>query len=493
MHQSTRYLFRHKNNRFYYRQVVPASLRPHINKTEIKKSLGTYDPKIAALRCSKFHLQTEMLFQSMRKKIMNNMLEFTIKKSHVTEEGVEETVEISIDPDNIDAELEALKKAKLYDDANGLLDLKVMANEKFAGCKLHDSNAKKTRKRTRKSKLLSRLIQQYADDKIADSSWSDGTARTNQQGLDILLFILGDRSYASIDRTAAKGVRESLKKYPVNKNKRKEFNGLSMQDIKQLNVEDTISVRSINKYLTIYSSLFKWARLEGLVEQNPFDGISVKDTEHASEKRYPFDQEDLSKIFGSRIYTHQEYDKNFKYWIPLIALYSGARRGEIAQLEVNDVLTVGDIPVFDFNISSTSDKHQKKIKNGQSIRQVPIHPKLLELGILDFVNKQKSSGEARLFPELTWNDKDGYGRMVSDWFIPKYLPSVGVDTSKKKFHSFRSTLANALEDAGAPDEIIQQLAGHKTSQSVLRKHYLQPNKAKLLLDWISKVDFGDIY
>ena len=485
------YLSRSRHNIYYFRQVVPADLRPHILKSEIKKSLGTYDPN-EALRLSKlYNLYFDSLFIKMRNKNMSRFKgnDFIVKKTVTQTNGVTESVSIEVDPSKIDEELEALKKTGIIDDAKDLMNFANRMNIPVDEVSHQSSSIITTP--TQPTLSLSHLINQYCTDMINSGNWKESTAISNRQSLDLLIFILGDRSCSSITRKVTRDVREKLKKYPTDKNKKPAYKDLSMDQLVDMNIDKTIKPRTINKHLTIFSSMFKWAEKEELIQRNSFDGISVNDEESTADKRDKFSHNDLKSIFGSQIYTHVIFTDSYKYWTPLIALFTGARRGEIAQLELNDIKIIDGIHAIDINEETIDKDTIKTLKTKQSIRRVPIHPQLIKLGLLEYRDHLKKNGETRLFPELTWNKREGYGRKIGDWFNGKYLTELKVKTDKKVFHSFRSTLLNELEDKGTPHENIQQISGHKENQSVLQKHYLKGNKLHLIQGFINKVDFND--
>ncbi len=56
-----------------------------------------------------------------------------------------------------------------------------------------------------------------------------------------------------------------------------------------------------------------------------------------------------------------------RYWLPLIALYTGCRLGEVMQMTKADVKTEGEITYFDIN-----DDGDKTVKTGTSIRKIPL-------------------------------------------------------------------------------------------------------------------------
>ena len=64
-------------------------------------------------------------------------------------------------------------------------------------------------------------------------------------------------------------------------------------------------------------------------------------------------------------------------------------------------------------------------KNASSERVIPIHPKLIELGFLNFVKEQKKNNSQRLFSHLTLGS-DGYIKNVSTFFNVKWLHEIGV-------------------------------------------------------------------
>lgn len=65
----------------------------------------------------------------------------------------------------------------------------------------------------------------------------------------------------------------------------------------------------------------------------------------------------------------------FKYWVPLLGLYTGARINELAQLFLVDFQAQGDVQVISIN----DDGEGKRLKTKASKRLVPIHPELVRL------------------------------------------------------------------------------------------------------------------
>lgn len=106
-----------------------------------------------------------------------------------------------------------------------------------------------------------------------------------------------------------------------------------------------------------------------------------------AKKRLPFSSDDLCRLFQSDSYLKGQIKRASEYWIPLIALYTGARLAEIAQLHCSDIYEEQAVWVFDLN-----DEGDKQLKSDNSRRLVPIHSTLLELGLLDFLNRPGKRG-----------------------------------------------------------------------------------------------------
>lgn len=103
------------------------------------------------------------------------------------------------------------------------------------------------------------------------------------------------------------------------------------------------------------------------------------------------------------------------YWGFLICILTGMRTGGVGQLKCADIRTDGefyyfDLRPFDARNGRVALKDLRNRKTNAGGRVIPIHPLLIELGLLDRMQELMDKGEERLFPE--WNvyvRKDGGG------------------------------------------------------------------------------------
>jgi hypothetical protein len=106
-----------------------------------------------------------------------------------------------------------------------------------------------------------------------------------------------------------------------------------------------MSIPNLNTTLSLLSALFGFARKRNLIEVNPAQGSQLKDVRRPREKRREFDEAALRAIFSSPIYAGDERPEGGAgeavYWLPLLALYTGARINELCQLHPDDIAQEG--------------------------------------------------------------------------------------------------------------------------------------------------------
>lgn len=235
-----------------------------------------------------------------------------------------------------------------------------------------------------------------------------------------------------------------------------------------------IGAATINKWLTCLQSVLNWARKNGVIPDevvwaDPVSGMRLK---VPRSKRRPWETDELSVLFGSPIYLQGARPKGGKgeaaYWMPLLALYSGARLNELAPICVDDVKADPASGVRFMTVIEDEDAG-RSVKTENSVRAFPIHPELVRIGFLEFVNQRRIANgpSARLFPQLTPGSKGGFGEAFSKWF-GRYKRSLGIDNKNSVFHSFRHGFKDALRAAGVNEDANDALTGHGGGNVVAR-------------------------
>jgi integrase len=304
---------------------------------------------------------------------------------------------------------------------------------------------------------LRHITEQYIRE--TKHTWGIRAEEERRDCLNVLMEILGQHfAVQGMDYATARKVKETLIKLPVNRNKNKATRDLPLMQQIEVEAVKRLSIASVNKYLTCYSGLCKWAKKNGYMEDNPFEGMLLK--EQQGKKREMFTSAEAQTIIS-------ELDKRkkagtlaeYRYWGALIALFTGARLNEIASLTPDDVKQEKGIWYFDIN----DETEQKRLKTDAAKRHVPVHSALLDRGLLAYIEQVRKMPEAglRLLHELTYNEKEGWGRKLNRWFNETLLPELGLKRPKTSYHSIRHTVTTTMRRAKVDNHIVRALVGHE--------------------------------
>jgi integrase len=139
------------------------------------------------------------------------------------------------------------------------------------------------------------------------------------------------------------------------------------------------------------------------------------------EKQEAFTRDELKMLFcKSPEYADDRTPEAHHFWIPLIALFTGARREEICQLYVSDLKKEKGICCL--AIQEEVDKPDKSVKTSEK-RLVPLHPFIVEnFKFVGYVNNLKDQ-RGRIFPKLKRTESGHkYGGAFGQWFSRFSMP-----------------------------------------------------------------------
>jgi integrase len=216
------------------------------------------------------------------------------------------------------------------------------------------------------------------------------------------------------------------------------------------------------KWFGSIRTLFRFADRNDYLRADPFAKITLERPKRAKEsRRQEWELVDLKKLFASPIYTEQFRPKagagEAAYWLPVLALYHGFRAGELCQLDRKDLVQKDGIWCLRIRPSDDDDEGPaKSIKTKESIRTVPLHKRVIELGLLQYAKTLKG---AKLFPMIRPDVRGRWSGHFSKWF-GRYRRSIGLDQRWTDFHSFRHTWKTAAKAAEIPEEIHDAISGH---------------------------------
>ncbi|MGN6423004.1 MAG: hypothetical protein ACTHLA_06825 [Asticcacaulis sp.] len=114
---------------------------------------------------------------------------------------------------------------------------------------------------------------------------------------------------AGYDRQCARDIVAMLKWLPSNAKKR--FPKLDYRQASEKGRTGRyplLSAKSVNDYIIKLSTLLNFAINEGWVDRNPFRGLQLNDDVHPRDKRHPFSNDQLNRIFNAPLYAAPSLD-----------------------------------------------------------------------------------------------------------------------------------------------------------------------------------------
>jgi integrase len=319
---------------------------------------------------------------------------------------------------------------------------------------------------THQSTPLSVGIENYIDEK---GSIRTRSVKEVKHSLNHLIEEWGDIPIGSITREMTTNFKGHIRKLPRNRKKNPKYRDKDFHELTKMDIKDPISTTTVNKHLGWCSSFYDWSINHGYSDINPFKGMKLKRTVTPRDERDRFSESDLKKIFGKENYIHFtkiEGRRYELYWTPLIGVFSGLRLGEITTLYLDNIKEISGNhreKRWCFDIVEEPEREDKHLKTKSSRRIVPIHDTLLKLNFIEFIEllKKKDPSRERLFQELKLSEGN-YNKNVSTFFNKRYLPSLGLKTDKKNFHSFRHTVSDHLKQKGIEPHFVNELLGHSS-------------------------------
>lgn len=308
---------------------------------------------------------------------------------------------------------------------------------------------------TGNSPLLSSLSKTYIKEGQRGGTWREVSGLDVQRALRDFFELMGDMPADHFTAEAARTLKARLSRCPQYFAQRPEFKGMSLRQVVDSAKDyQTITAVTINNRLRKLTAFFNWCKSNGYMEQNPLAGMKVM-AGAAKDARLSFDRSDLLVLLNLDTLRQEARKHPWRFWLPLLARFTGARLEELCQLHTTNIIEVQSTPCIQID-----DSHDgQKLKNQSSRRILPIHPALISLGWLEYVESIRTNGATRVFPDLE-PTRGKYGHAPSKWF-GRFKSKMGLTNPRKTFHSFRHTFVDDLREAGVQDSLIKRMAGHE--------------------------------
>jgi integrase len=449
------YLTRGPTGRFYVRLRVPADVQARFGRKVIKRSTGTTCDRTALTYALVLQARYAQAFAAIRNGSMEKELDELLKRLEGTS-----PLELILKDVKLPGG-QSFGQVEINDDKDLALFQKLAAD--YPVPEFKPFPPRRVVKPIGEARVVG-LTLADAREKYLVSIQGKNTAKTIVQKTralkDLEAFVASQR----------KGKAKGESKQPVM------LKQLTRTDFSEWFLHETAQKRVITYITNRFSAcadFIKWAQTAGHYPQgdNPASG-------HASVPKQLKKQR--AKSHGSQAFTPEQIQRifdpeNFKQlkgdaarWIPLLLLYTGARSNEVARLELEDCRDEDGIPIFQF----TWMGEDKSLKTDASDRKTPVHPDLIKLGLWERVARLKAAGETKLFPELSFDAKNGPAGRTQHAFS-RYLVKLGIKArggGRVGHHSFRDTVIGALKAAGVHREMREEYTGHELSDRQEHAH-----------------------
>jgi integrase len=265
----------------------------------------------------------------------------------------------------------------------------------------------------------------------------------------------------------------------VPKNRTKIYKAVSLEEaitLAKSQGNSGLSAISQDQYLATLKDMLDLAVNKELIRTNYAAKLRPlkQDDLSPGEKTIPFDADQLQTFFQSEFYHacasgggapyKNSTDKDWRFWLPLLCLFMGMRPREVCQLHVSDLQKTPKGTWF-VEISETDDddksepKFKKTTKTLNSKRQIPLHPELIAIGFVKFVNEQRqaSPDDLRLFRDINYNQYNDPAHYALRRFRETFLPKAITMKPRQNFYSFRHTWRDAMRLIDAPPDTLKAL------------------------------------
>lgn len=327
-------------------------------------------------------------------------------------------------------------------------------------------------------KLCSEVFESFIDDSMdGHAPLSSDRVKKLNEAINEFIFVCDDKPLIEYNKNDAKSFIDALYLMPpsrVRYHKHKDLETLIAEE------HPTRAYSTVNKYFQRINQFFKWSKLNEHTNENIFEGLALK---RSSPKHYAaFTDSELSIIKSAL-----NKQDGWRRWIPMIAIYTGARSNEIGQLTYKDI--VKDDDTNRYYLIITDKGEGQSIKSESARRKVPLNCSLYDwIKTLDF-NSNKSE---TLWPDL--NPTDGYfSNTIGRWFRESFLKKLPINREdnegrRKVFHSFRTTfITNAIQN-NVDLTLMHCVIGHSDKALGESSTYLRVMDIKIkallpIIDW----------
>lgn len=539
--QNSAFMCKNRHGVYYARFIIPKHLQSHFNnKKEVRRTLQTDSRKLAIKRARGYRVEFEKIVDELMTKLEKGTytaFETTLKSETLITlpNGEKKTItgEIkrnlgSIDEDTSKHKEHLLKQLSTEaerQEKNAYLEHERAIKEKREE-ELHQAQLKVLTTSVQftapappiNPKLLSEYLVDYIKhqtnpNRKEGKGWSPDTKRNKETALTNSFIKYCDKPAASFSWQDALRFIEIMELIPTNfenPSHSKKFEDLTIQMLLDYDVDTSMwETRATSTVFNITGTIrafLSWIKKNQKVKdlQDAIDTLDEARREmNIESKKRHFEPEELKTLFEDDNPSDENYvkgfsskrviDANLKYWLPLLALYTGATLAELCQLHLSDIHQHKAFDGSEHWVIDINKFENKRLKNKFRARLIPVSDTLINLGFIDYIQSLSSTSEVKLFPTAK-RSGGGSGFFMTEgqwWGI--YSDNAGITDRDVIFHSFRHVVATYLDLIHCESAIMSAILGHGKQSTLTISYskggYRVKDIAPLVVA-INKIDYG---
>ncbi len=330
--------------------------------------------------------------------------------------------------------------------------------------------------------------------------WGDKAGPDHEHWARVFVATTGDRPIDSYSKIDGRKFEQLVQTLPANWGKKPALRGLAIEKAAEKAAKldlPPMSVTNANKAIRRVQAFWTWAAANYFdgPAPGPLRGLLIPQRINPRDQRHPFSPAQLQGIFSAPTFTGCASDRRWKepgehvpvessrYWLPLLSLFTGARLGELCQLQPTDVREEGGIAF----IRIEGDGGDKRVKTPAANRNIPLHPQLIALGFPELARRRREAGADWLFEDFANKPRDVRIDSFSKHFA-RFLDACGAKTSKTAFHSFRHNFEDACRAGRVEASVMNALQGH-TQEGMAGRYGLGEYPLGILREAVESISY----
>ena len=169
-------------------------------------------------------------------------------------------------------------------------------------------------------------------------------------------------SIFGINKQIIKSYEKAIWNLPSNHTKKVKYKDKDIKEILRMEIPEKEKrlPGTLKKHLRRVKQFLTWSGREDFIKSGLENFIElVPDSVNANEKRFPFTGKELCLLFNNEVYENRTiFKKPSRYWLPLLALFTGGRGEELSQLYYDDILNDEDTGIDYMYIRENEERRQ---------------------------------------------------------------------------------------------------------------------------------------